>query len=167
MNRPGLDPYGPPPDASARRQPDRVAPENACIECGECGLDRCGCCGFPLCGRHHETGGSFCTSHTSVGGVSVCVYRHEVYVGTFPREETVLVRADADERDAYHLPHEYDEQASHQPACSPDGEAHVRVTLENAADDLELCADCALEARHRYALFRRDLREEWEVDDAE
>jgi len=109
---------------------------------------------------HHELGGGFCRKHHHVGGVSVCVYRSEVYVGTLPRDETVVLVREPFDR--YHLPHDGDGQE--RPACRPAVERRAKqVSLRDAVDrDLDLCEDCAAEARHRYALFKNELREEWE-----
>jgi len=35
-----------------------------CIECGDSVLGYCGCCGAPLCSRHVETQGGFCSDFT-------------------------------------------------------------------------------------------------------
>jgi len=130
-----------------------VDPETACIECGSRGALRCGCCGYPLCGKHHELGGGFCGSFFSVGGVGLCVYDHEVYVGVFPRDETVVLRASTDE---YHLPAG---DGSDRPACHD--ASGVRVTLDEAFDrDRELCDDCANKARERYEAKQAELRAE-------
>jgi hypothetical protein len=125
-----------------RHEPPEVDPETACIECGDRGSLRCGCCGFPLCGMHHELGGGFCRSFTSVAGVPVCIYDHGVYVGVDPRDEAVVFRGSSDE---YHLP---DGEASDRPLCHD--ASGVRVTLAEAKDrNRELCDDCAAEARER------------------
>lgn len=159
-----VDPYAPPPEHTDWHYVDHVPIENACIECGKEAGIHCGCCGFPLCGMHHELGAGFCRKYHHVGGVSVCIYRSDVYVGTRPREETVLTTRGP--TDHYHLPDEADAAA---PACSPDPVGLVvSVTLAEARDrDLDLCQLCELEARHRYALFQEELREEWGDRDAE
>ena len=77
-------------------------PSQACIDCGDRGDLRCGCCGYPLCGRHHETGGGFCGQHFSVGGVPLCLH-DEIAVGVRPHGETVLA---VNGGDVYHLPDE-------------------------------------------------------------
>jgi len=148
----------PPPEHQDHRELAIVDPADACIECGKQAGLFCGTCGFPLCGKHHELGGGFCSKHHHVGGVSVCVYRTEVYVGTWPREESVVRLHEPFE--GFHLPHSDDESV---PACRPETELRSQeLTLDDArARDLDCCADCKLEARHRYALFQRDLREEW------
>jgi len=136
-------------------------PADMCIECGKEAPFNCGGCGFPLCSRHHETGGGFCKKHYSVGDVPVCVYRNDIYVGVFPREEFVVLRRDAFEE--YHLPD--DAESIDAPACDPDRDRRTqKITLAEAFDrDFELCEDCRIEARHRRALFLREVREDFEV----
>jgi len=109
----------PPPEHQDHRELAIVDPADACIECGKQAGLFCGTCGFPLCGKHHELGGGFCSKH-----------------------------------------HHDDESV---PSGRPETEQRSQeLTLGDArARDLDCCADCKLEARHRYALFQRDLREEW------
>jgi hypothetical protein len=157
-----FDPYGPPiPERGHDPTPD---PAHACIDCGrEAGL-RCGCCGFPLCGRHHEVGGGFCTEHFSVGGVGVCTRGDRVYVGVHPREEIVLV-TDGD-ADAFHLPDAFDGRASRRAACQVAESPTLRVKLSAARENgMELCEHCADAARERHEQFREELAAEMEGDD--
>jgi hypothetical protein len=42
-------------------EPERLDPENRCIECGKEIVSACGCCGAPLCSRHQETQAGFCS----------------------------------------------------------------------------------------------------------
>ena len=142
------------PSCGFRRDTFETDPSQACIDCGDRGTYRCGCCGYPLCGRHHETGGGFCGQHFSVGGVSLCLH-DEIAVGVWPREETVLVA----HHDIYHLP---DEEGSQAPACRPreDGKADLPLAVARAADR-DLCGHCATVARQRYQEFREELAAEW------
>jgi hypothetical protein len=161
----GIDPYGPPPadsPAQRRQREQRPDPSEQCIECGKRGDLFCGCCGFPLCGKHHELGAGFCSEHHTIGGVAVCTYDFEVYVGVHAHEETVLV-TDGD-ADVYHLPDEFEEEtASQAPACRPAEDSKVRISLENACDkDMELCEHCADEARERHEQFREEIAAELE-----
>jgi len=122
-------------------QPD---PASACIECGEPMSSRCGCCGFPLCGKHHELGGGFCRSFTTVGGTPVCVHDHDVYVGVWPRTEHVLTVEDSG---VYHLP-KYEDDDCTAPLCRPSEVSKDRETLDTATDDdRELCTLCERAAR--------------------
>jgi hypothetical protein len=130
-----------PPDAS-----------QACIDCGDRGTRRCGCCGYPLCHRHHETGGGFCGQHFSVGGVPLCLH-DEIAVGHRLREEIVFVPNDGY---VYHLP---DESGSQAPACRPADDSKPMVSLAEI-DDQELCSDCASAARRRYREYREELAAE-------
>lgn len=151
------------PDYPRRdRGEQRPDPSDQCIECGDYGAIRCGCCGYPLCGMHHELGGGFCSASHTVGGVTVCVYDDEVYVGVQPREASVLVAsADADH---YHLPDDPDTTA---PACRPREDDKTAVTLELAREnDLELCSHCATEARNRKEAFDDRIEREFTEDTA-
>lgn len=131
-------------------------PETSCIECGKEAHMFCGCCGFPLCGMHHELGAGFCTSYFSVGGVPLCIYDHDVYVGVWPRDEHVLV-SDADS-DVFHLP---DDKGAHAPACRPQEDSKTAATLETVQElDRELCEHCETEARQRHEKFQAELAEE-------
>jgi hypothetical protein len=158
MNETEFDPYGPMPDDQydSRHDP-QPSPEDACMECGEYGINLCGCCGFPLCGKHHELGGGFCSKFFSVGGTPVCAYDFEVYVGVHPRETRILV---GDGRKQIHLP---DDDDSAVPACDPDGEELVEVTL--ADFEGELCDECANEARKRYQERQEELVAEMEGEE--
>lgn len=123
---------------------DAPDPANACIECGEPMSARCGCCGYPLCGKHHELGGGFCRSFTTVGGTPVCVYDNDVYVGVWPRTEHVLTVEDSE---VYHLP-KYEDDDCTAPLCRPAEVGKDRETLESATDDdRELCTHCERAAR--------------------
>jgi len=162
MSNDTFDPHGPLPDDHGdqrRHREQHPSPEDACIECGKYGMDRCGCCGFPLCGKHHELGGGFCSKFFAVGGTPICVYDFEVYVGVHPRDDTVLV---GDGRKQIHLP---DEDGSGYPACDPDGDELVEITLDDF--DGELCDECATEARKRFKARQEELSAEMEADDGE
>jgi len=144
------------------REDPTPAPEDQCIECGKRGDLRCGCCGFPLCGKHVELGGGFCSEHFSVGGVSVCTYDFEVYVGVRAREETVLV---VEDNGVYHLPDDVVEETT-APACRPAEDGKERVPLASAREeDRELCTHCAAEARSRHEEFREEMADRWEAGD--
>lgn len=138
------------------------APEDACIECGKYGAHRCGCCGFPLCGRHHETGGGFCTRFTPIEDVPLCAYDHEVYVRALPRpdDETPFVLDDG-HGVAFHLPAPDNPE---EPFCG--GLPATRVTSRPLEDVLidrhDICSDCAEAARYerraRKLVVARELR---------
>jgi hypothetical protein len=155
---------GGPVEAFTRRCPtcgfrrdtfDPRDPSQACIDCGDVGVYHCRCCGYPLCHRHHETGGGFCGQHFTVGGVPLC-FHNEIAVGVRPWEDTVLA---GNENDVYHLP---DDAGSTAPACSPrkDGEPYGPLALA-ATGDRELCSHCASAARKRYREYREELAAEW------
>jgi hypothetical protein len=155
MNPPEYDPHGPMPDDHYEPRPqDQPAPEDQCIECGSYGGLFCGCCGYPLCGKHHELGGGFCSKYFRVGGTPVCAYDFDVYVGVRPRETRILV---GDGRKQIHLPHDEDSAV---PACDPDGDELYEVTL--ADFEGELCDECADEARRRYQERQEELAAEME-----
>lgn len=143
-----------------RPQDRRPAPEDACIECRTYGAHRCGCCGFPLCGRHHETGGGFCTRFTPIADVPLCVYGDEVYVRPLPRPEDGPFVLDDGHGVAYHLP---DPDGSGAPFCG--GLPPTRVTsrpLEDVLiDDYDLCSDCADAARYERRARKRAIAREF------
>lgn len=60
-----------------RNEPDVLDPSQWCYECGNKRSGHCGVCGMPLCHRHHETGGGYCSDRTIVdtriGPVPACV----------------------------------------------------------------------------------------------
>lgn len=162
-----FDPYAPMPENHPEQRHVREqqpAPENQCVECGDYGAVRCGCCGFPLCGKHHELGAGFCSEHHTVGGVAVCTYDHEVYVGVRPLEEFVLVVTDSD---VFHLPDGHDDEPANAPACRPAEDSKAVVTLEIAREaDRELCTHCADEARNRHEQFREEMAREFGVNES-
>lgn len=142
---------------------ERVAVEDACIECGRYGNHRCGCCGFPLCGRHHETGGGFCTKFTPISDVPVCAYSNEVYVRPLPRpdgEEPWVL--DDGHATTFHLPSPGDVA---KPFC---GQSASRVTsrpLEDVlVDDHDLCSECAQAARYERRARKRQAARDLVTD---
>lgn len=146
------------------RAQGHVAPEDACIECGEYGSVRCGCCGFPLCGMHHELGGGFCPRFTPIGGVPVCPYPNEVYVRPLPRpqgqEPIVLEAATAT---AYHLPSHHGEDGT---LCGVDNDGLDERPLEDVLiDDHNLCLMCERAARYERRARKRMVHRDLEVDD--
>lgn len=126
-----------------------VDPEVACIECGEEAHNyRCGCCSLPLCSKHRELGGGFCSTFFSVGGVGVCP-RSTVHVGVWPTEASVLVVPESEtDADVFHLPVE---EGATAPACRPREAGKVTVSLKAAREDLDrtLCTHCGKTARKR------------------
>lgn len=58
-----LSAYGEHEESIPREQePERLDPENRCIECGKEIVSACGCCGAPLCSMHQETQSGFCSN---------------------------------------------------------------------------------------------------------
>jgi hypothetical protein len=127
-------------------------PSQACIDCGDRGTRRCGCCGYPLCHRHHETGGGFCNQHFTIGGVPLCLH-DEIVVGHRLREETVFVPNNGY---VYHLP---DDSGSQATACRPRDDSKPMLSLAEIVDQ-ELCSHCASAARKRYRRYREELAAE-------
>lgn len=154
--------YHEPPQNTGQVHDPGPAPEDACIECGTYGAHRCGCCGFPLCGRHHEVGGGFCTRFTPIADVPLCAYSTDVYVRALPRpdgEEPWVL--DDGHGVAFHLPSPGDPET---PFCGglPASRVTSRPLGDSLIDDHDLCEDCAQAARYerraRKRRVARDLR---------
>lgn len=153
--------YDPPQNTRQVHDPG-PDPEDACIECGKYGDLRCGCCGFPLCGRHHEVGGGFCTRFTPIEDVPLCAYSNDVYVRALPRpdgEEPWVL--DDGHGVAFHLPSPGDPET---PFCGglPASRVTSRPLGDSLIDEHDLCEDCAEAARYerraRKRLVARDLQ---------
>jgi hypothetical protein len=130
----------------ARRPPRerRVTtdPSIAGIECGEGAYNhRCGCCALPLCSRHNEVQGGFCSNFATIGdNIPGCVWGDSFvpYTATLASQETdVLFTIYAAEGDDWHLPDDGE------PLCSIDAMDTIEATLYEAHEsDRQFCDEC-------------------------
>jgi len=124
-------------------EPDRPAPEDACIECGRDATQRCQCCGRKLCGMCSELGGGFCSNWGSANGIPLCVHGESVSLyKPLLREDQIYVVVEPDDSE-FHVPHTTADDCM-SPGCAPEATLE-RARLVDVFDDAELCEDCEAE----------------------
>jgi len=111
--------------------------ENLCTEgdCTKTGHDRCGCCGMPLCGRHNEVQGGFCSNFERVAGVPGClVWNSEfhVYQRAFYDSEAKVLEFNG----TYCL------EEDGEPLCGSEVKRLESVELQDIDHEYDLCAEC-------------------------
>ena len=121
---------------SPEREPDW---RDICFEddCTDRSHLACGCCGLPLCGRHHEVQGGFCSNFCTVAGVAGClVWESEFYtlgLQFYDSENGVeVLEADG----VYCLEEDGD------PLCGGDRGADLVEMQTLEAESVDLCEDC-------------------------
>jgi hypothetical protein len=94
---------------------------------------------MPLCGKHHELNGGFCSRFFETGH-RACVWGNEVYVLDRPDREVLVT--DKLRSDVFHLPADEGDEDCTEPLCRPVEDGKVRVGMAALRDDLELCDLC-------------------------
>jgi hypothetical protein len=143
------------PESRSRRHGDPVETtswRDHCIECGARALDACGCCGLPLCGRHHEVQGGFCSyfSPALAAGLPACVDEtwgvtvNLRYASIHDDVAVLVTPGSVHDRDVYHVPAD-DGDDTTAPLCRPAEDGKERLTPAAAVkDELELCSNCEI-----------------------
>ena len=129
--------------ATGGPQPDPAPSiEDLCVDCAnEAYNHRCGCCGFPLCGKHHEVQGGFCSRYFETPW-AVCVWPRDVYVIGMPDHEVLQTPGEVD---VFHVPADPSDDTCTAPACRPAEGEKERVAMCDV--DAELCDLCEQEIR--------------------
>jgi DNA-binding PadR family transcriptional regulator len=124
-------------------EPDYVPIENRCVDCGEEAHNSCGNCGMPLCGRHNEVQGGFC-SHFTETPYPVCVWGEDVFVFEGNAADHEVLVTDRTRSDVYHLLHasETGDDNGTSPLCRPIEDGKECVAMRDLDDDVELCGLC-------------------------